>query len=108
MSEYPTSPRARLHNLPSALPRSMHEPDPGVSEGVCAIIYAAPRTELKGELTSARDTDCHLSVIAELHVLRDILMHKYGREFSIAVMENRDGCVSERVRGPLLRPCNLR
>ncbi|EKM61469.1 uncharacterized protein PHACADRAFT_248105 [Phanerochaete carnosa HHB-10118-sp] len=56
------------------------EPDPGVSEGVCAIIYAAPRTELK-----------------ELHVLRDILMHKYGRDFSIAVMENKDGCVSERV-----------
>lgn len=24
-------------------------------------------------------------------------MHKYGREFSIAVMENRDGCVSNRV-----------
>lgn len=24
-------------------------------------------------------------------------MHKYGREFSIAVMENRDGCVSSRV-----------
>lgn len=25
-------------------------------------------------------------------------MHKYGREFSAAVMENRNGCVSERVR----------
>jgi|SRR5580693_6673750 vacuolar protein sorting-associated protein IST1 len=25
-------------------------------------------------------------------------MHKYGREFSAAVMENPDGCVSERVR----------
>lgn len=25
-------------------------------------------------------------------------MHKYGREFSVAVMENRDNCVSERVR----------
>jgi len=24
-------------------------------------------------------------------------MHKYGREFSLAVMENRDGCVSDRV-----------
>ena len=34
----------------------------------------------------------------ELHILRDILMHKYGREFSLAVMENKDGCVSERVR----------
>jgi vacuolar protein sorting-associated protein IST1 len=27
---------------------STRQPDPGVSEGVCAIIYAAPRTELKG------------------------------------------------------------
>ncbi|KAI0361089.1 DUF292-domain-containing protein [Trametes cingulata] len=62
------------------LDQSTREPDPGVSEGVCAIIYAAPRTELK-----------------ELHILRDILMHKFGREFSIAVMENKDGCVSERV-----------
>ncbi|KAI8981175.1 regulator of Vps4 activity in the MVB pathway-domain-containing protein [Trametes punicea] len=62
------------------LDQSTREPDPGVSEGVCAIIYAAPRTELK-----------------ELHILRDILMHKFGREFSIAVMENKDGCVSERI-----------
>jgi len=56
------------------------EPDTAVSEGICSIIYAAPRTELK-----------------ELHILRDLLMHKYGRDFSAAVMENRDGCVSERV-----------
>jgi len=25
-------------------------------------------------------------------------MHKYGREFSVAAMENRDECVSKRVR----------
>jgi len=62
------------------LDQNTREPDPGISEGVCAIIHAAPRTELK-----------------ELHILRDILMHKYGREFSMAVMENRDGCVSDRV-----------
>lgn len=55
-------------------------PDPGISEGVCAVIHAAPRTELK-----------------ELHVLRDLLMHKYGREFSTSVMENKDQCVSDRV-----------
>ena len=30
--------------------------------------------------------------------MRDILMHKYGRDFAIAVMENKDGCVTERVR----------
>ncbi|KAG6878177.1 hypothetical protein C0993_011250 [Termitomyces sp. T159_Od127] len=62
------------------LDQNFREPDIGIKESVCNIIYAAPRTELK-----------------ELHILRDILMHKYGREFSIVVMENRDGCVSERV-----------
>ncbi|KAJ7269309.1 regulator of Vps4 activity in the MVB pathway-domain-containing protein [Mycena haematopus] len=62
------------------LDQNTREPDPGIAEGVCSIIHAAPRTELK-----------------ELHILRDILMHKYGREFSMAVMENRDGCVSDRV-----------
>ncbi|KAL5533761.1 hypothetical protein ACEPAG_221 [Sanghuangporus baumii] len=62
------------------LEQNTREPDPGVSEGVCSIIYAAPRTELK-----------------ELHVLRDMLMHKYGRDFSVGVMENRDDCVSERI-----------
>lgn len=25
-------------------------------------------------------------------------MHKYGRDFAVAVMENKDGCVTERVR----------
>ncbi|KAL1762528.1 DUF292-domain-containing protein [Schizophyllum commune] len=62
------------------LDQNTREPDPAVAEGVHAIIYAAPRTELK-----------------ELHILRDLLMHKYGRDFSAAVMENRDGCVPERV-----------
>ena len=83
---------------------STREPDPGVSEGVCAIIYAAPRTELKGEPIVACPTLPILSRPAELHLLRDILMHKYGREFSLAVMENRDGCVSERVRPVPLNP----
>ncbi|KAG5341695.1 IST1 like protein [Termitomyces sp. T112] len=62
------------------LDQNSREPDIGIKESVCNIIYSAPRTELK-----------------ELHVLRDILMHKYGRDFSITVMDNRDGCVSERV-----------
>jgi len=35
--------------------------------------------------------------VQELHVLRDILMHKYGREFSVGVMENQNNCVNERV-----------
>ncbi|THH09337.1 hypothetical protein EW145_g2093 [Phellinidium pouzarii] len=62
------------------LEQNLREPDPGISEGVCSIIHAAPRTELK-----------------ELHVLRDILMHKFGRDFAIAVMENRDGCVMKKL-----------
>ncbi|KAK0208951.1 DUF292-domain-containing protein [Desarmillaria ectypa] len=62
------------------LDMNSREPDPAISEGVCSIIFSAPRTEVK-----------------ELHVLRDILMHKYGRDFSIAIMENRDGRVSDRV-----------
>ncbi|KIM70086.1 hypothetical protein SCLCIDRAFT_1207383 [Scleroderma citrinum Foug A] len=62
------------------LDQSTREPDPGVSEGVCAIIYSATRTEIK-----------------ELQLLRELLMHKYGRDFSIAVMENRGRCVSDRV-----------
>ncbi|KAJ3989036.1 DUF292-domain-containing protein [Lentinula detonsa] len=62
------------------LDQNAREPDPAILEGVCSIIYAAPHTELK-----------------ELHVLREILMHKYGREFSAQVMENRDSCVSDRV-----------
>ncbi|KAG1754746.1 DUF292-domain-containing protein [Suillus paluster] len=62
------------------LDQNTRDPDPGISEGVCSIIYAAPRTEVK-----------------ELHILRDILMHKYGRDFSAAAMENRCGCVSERI-----------
>jgi len=62
------------------LEQNTREPDPGVKESVCSIIHAAPRTELK-----------------ELHILRDILMHKFGREFSAAVMDNHDNCVSDRV-----------
>ncbi|KAF7302637.1 hypothetical protein HMN09_00898200 [Mycena chlorophos] len=61
------------------LEQTAREPDPGIAEAVASVIHGAPRTELK-----------------ELHVLRDILMHKYGREFSVAVMEDRK-LVSDRV-----------
>lgn len=62
------------------LDQPVREPDPAVVEGVNSVIYAAPRTELR-----------------ELHILRDLLMHKYGREYSAGVMENRDNCVTDRV-----------
>lgn len=67
------------------LDQNTRDPDPGISEGVCSIIHAAPRTEVK-----------------ELLILRDMLMHKYGRDFSVAAMENRSGCVSERIMRKLV------
>ncbi|ORY35024.1 regulator of Vps4 activity in the MVB pathway-domain-containing protein [Naematelia encephala] len=44
------------------------EPEASIADAVCSIVYAAPRTELK-----------------ELQVLREMLMHKYGRAFSLAL-----------------------
>ncbi|GAA95796.1 hypothetical protein E5Q_02453 [Mixia osmundae IAM 14324] len=63
---------------------TQREVDAGIAEAVNGIIYAAPRTELR-----------------ELHVLRELLMAKYGREHSMAVMDNRDGIVTERVTAKL-------
>ncbi|EJU02823.1 DUF292-domain-containing protein, partial [Dacryopinax primogenitus] len=60
------------------------EPDPGIAEAVNSVIHAAARTEVK-----------------ELHVLRELLTHKYGREYSLGVMENRDLCVPARVTSKL-------
>lgn len=61
------------------------EPDVSILPALCAIIHAAPRTELK-----------------ELHVLREMLMAKFGREFAQDVMDNKDGCVPERVMSKLI------
>lgn len=61
------------------------EADISILPALCAIIHAAPRTELK-----------------ELHVLREMLMAKFGREFAQDVMDNKDGCVPERVMNKLL------
>ena len=44
--------------------RSGEEPESSISDAVCAIIYAAPRTELK-----------------ELQILREMLMHKVSSRF---------------------------
>lgn len=41
---------------------------------------------------------------AELHVLRLLLMEKFGRAFSAAVMDNSNNSVSERVRFLLVHP----
>lgn len=76
-----------------------------MNEGICSVIYAAPRTEIKGQLHARWSAPSVLTpqqYLPELHVLREMLMHKYGREFAVGVMENRDGCVNERVSsGPI-------
>lgn len=63
----------------------VREPDPSIAPALASIIHAAPRTELK-----------------ELHVLRDLLMSRYGREFSQDVMDNTDNCVPDRVMSKLV------
>ncbi|KAF8323827.1 DUF292-domain-containing protein [Clavulina sp. PMI_390] len=56
------------------------EPDPGVSEAIIGIVYSAHRTDVK-----------------ELQFIRESFMHRFGREWSIAVMENHDDRVSKRI-----------
>ncbi len=54
--------------------------DPGLEEAVKSIIYAAPRTDIK-----------------ELQQARQLLVEKYGKEFALDAIDNRDGKVAERV-----------
>lgn len=56
------------------------ECDPGLSEAVHSLVYAAPRTEIK-----------------ELHAVRHLLADKFGKEFTLAAIENPEGKVSVRV-----------
>ena len=56
------------------------EPEEGVREAVSSIVYAAPRCEVR-----------------ELHIVREALMSKFGREWAISVMENTQGHVPPRV-----------
>ena len=55
--------------------------DPGLEEAVKSIIFAAPRTEIK-----------------ELQAARNLLVEKYGKDFAMEAMDNKDGTqVAERV-----------
>ncbi|KAL1921774.1 uncharacterized protein VTP21DRAFT_10416 [Calcarisporiella thermophila] len=54
--------------------------DPSIAEAVSTIIYAAPRSEAK-----------------ELNMVRDQLVSKFGREFSLAAMENLNDCVNHKI-----------
>ena len=56
------------------------ECDPGLEEAIKSIIYAAPRTEIK-----------------ELQQARQLLVEKYGKDFALEAIEDRDGKVAERV-----------
>ena len=51
-----------------------------MEEAIKSIIYAAPRTDIK-----------------ELQQARQLLVEKYGKEFALEAIENKDGKVAERV-----------
>lgn len=51
-----------------------------IEEAVCSIIYVAPRLGVK-----------------ELMVVRDMLISKFGRDFAVGAMENRNDCVNHRL-----------
>jgi vacuolar protein sorting-associated protein IST1 len=57
------------------------ECDPGLEEAVKSIIFAAPKIEGVKELT----------------ISRNLLAEKYGKEFTMQAMENRDGKIAARV-----------
>lgn len=56
------------------------ECDPGLEEAVKTVIHAAPRTEVK-----------------ELHTVREIMAHKYGKEFTQDAVDNSSGKVADKV-----------
>ncbi|KAI8051464.1 regulator of Vps4 activity in the MVB pathway-domain-containing protein [Syncephalis plumigaleata] len=55
--------------------------DPGIEEAVHAILYAAGRIE----------------GVKELLILRDLLAARFGRDFILAAIENRNNIVNERL-----------
>ncbi|KAL6450773.1 IST1 Vacuolar protein sorting-associated protein IST1 [Candida maltosa Xu316] len=67
-----------LARLPILLDRVVCEKN--LVEPVASIIYSANHTELK-----------------ELVQIKEILMYKFGNEFSLSVLENKDGEVPEKV-----------
>lgn len=57
------------------------EVDPGLEEAVQSIIYAAPK----------------IDGVKEMSMVRQLLAEKYGKEYTLRVLENGDGKVPERV-----------
>lgn len=60
--------------------------DTGLEEAAAAIIYAAPRL--------ARD-------VRELHLVRNMIAERFGKEFTTASQDNKNGLVPERVTSRL-------
>lgn len=60
------------------------EPDPQISEPIAALIHSAPRVELR-----------------ELHILREMLLSRYSREFGQDAIENNKGVAGARVTSRL-------
>ncbi|KAJ3090882.1 hypothetical protein HK102_002384 [Quaeritorhiza haematococci] len=58
----------------------MRHCDQAIAEAVNTIIYAAPRSEIK-----------------ELYEVRDQLIMKFGKEFAMAAMENKNDIVNSRI-----------
>lgn len=54
--------------------------DPGISEAVCALIYAAPRVD-----------------VTELTAIREQLINKFGKELLDRINNNALECVNPRV-----------
>lgn len=73
---------ARFGLLETASPSSK-EPDEGVREAICAVVYSAQRTEIR-----------------ELHAIREALMQRFGRDWALSVMEGASG-VSNRITNKL-------
>jgi vacuolar protein sorting-associated protein IST1 len=57
------------------------EVDPGLEEAVQSIIYAAPK----------------IDGVKEMSTVRQLLAEKYGKEYTLRVLDNADGKVPERV-----------
>ena len=80
------------------------EIDPGVSEAVASIIHAAPRQAPFSSLYLSNSVltleSLYSTELKELHILREMLMSKAGRDYAIAAIDNTDSLVPERVRLP--------
>lgn len=78
-----------------------------MQEAVSGIVHAAPRCVCPVSRFRS-GTDILLATarteLKELHILREMLMAKYGRDFAVLCMDNPDDYVSKRVGRDLSPP----